>query len=64
MRMSDWRDVRNALALWVAEYPTKKAAAAALGISQGYLGDLLVGNRQAPEWLLEKLGFQRVLVRK
>lgn len=47
---------------FVAQYPTQKAAAAALGISQPYLSDILRGNRKLSDQMLEKLGLRRTVV--
>ena len=50
--------------LWafVAQYPTRKAAALALGISAVYLGDIMNHRRDVPPRILEQLGLRRAVV--
>lgn len=50
--------------LWAftVQYPTRKAAAAALGISAVYLGDILNNRRDVPPRILAKLGLRRAVV--
>lgn len=53
-------DPLKELQAFVAKYPTKVAAADALGIGQPYLHDLLEGNRNFSDNILEKLGLARI----
>lgn len=55
-------DALARLRKFVDKYPTKKAAAAALGISQPYLTDLLYMRRDLSVAMLAKLGLKRVTV--
>lgn len=55
-------DPARTLRAFVSRYPTKRAAAKALGISDPYLFDLLNGNRQYSEPILSRLGLRRVVV--
>lgn len=49
---------------YVLKYPTRKAAAEALGISAAYLTDLLYQRRELSEKMLTKLGLRRTVVQK
>jgi plasmid maintenance system antidote protein VapI len=44
---------------FVAQHPTQKAAARALGISEPYLCDLLNGRRLFSTNMLDRLGLER-----
>ena len=44
-------------------FTTQKAAAADLGISAVYFGDLLNRRRDCPEWLLTRFGLKRVVIK-
>lgn len=50
-----------ALATYVATHKTNREAAAALGISAQYLGDMLRGQRKVSNGVLAKLGLERVV---
>ncbi len=52
------------LRVFVANYPTQIAAAAALGIKPSYLTDLLYGRRLFSANILKKLGLKRMIVRE
>lgn len=52
-----------ALKSYRAEFKTQRDAAAKLGISDVYMSDLLNGRRDLPEWILDELGLQRILVK-
>ena len=49
---------------FVAQYDTQQDAAKALNISPPYLSDLLRGNRQLSDAVLEQLGARRTVVAK
>ena len=51
-----------ALKSFVANYPTQKAAAGALGIGSSHLGSLLKGRRKIHDGILKKLGLKRIVV--
>ena len=57
-------DPLAALIAFVKLHGTQKDAAHALGIGASYLSDLLNGNRKLPEWLLDKLGYETVIVKQ
>ena len=46
----------------LAQHGTQQKTAAALGISQQYLSDLLLERREFSEVMLTKLGLKRVVV--
>ena len=46
----------------LAQHGTQQEAASALGISQQYLSDLLLGRRTFSEAMLAKLGLRRTVV--
>ena len=47
----------------VAQYPTQRAAAKALAVSQPFLHDLLNGRRTFSDKMLGKLGLRRAVVK-
>lgn len=53
----------DALRRHVAQFDTQKDAAASLGISGAYLGDLLKGKRGASDRVLRALGLTRTVRR-
>ena len=55
-------DLRHEISELVDSLGTKKAAAEKLGISQAYLGDILMGRRGVGEQLAGRLGWKRVPV--
>ena len=55
-------DPRERLKAFVARFPTQKAAAQALGISNVYVSDLLNGRRDINNRMLAKLGLRRTVV--
>lgn len=52
------------LKAFVSRYPTQKAAAEALGISQGFLSDMLQGSRDVSARIREHLNIELVAIRK
>jgi hypothetical protein len=52
-------DVLARLESFVQGYPTQKAAAHALGVSQSYLSDLRGGRRPLTDTVLGRLGVRR-----
>ncbi len=56
-------DPIEALRAFVATHQTQRQAAAALGISQAYLSDILNERRDVSETVLEKLGLKRIVVK-
>ena len=58
------RDPLTELKVFVAQYPTQQAAAAALGVSPPMMVDLLRGRRGFSERMLARLGLERIVVRK
>ena len=50
------------LQAFVARFPTQKAAAEALGISNVYVSDLLNGRRDINDKMLAKLGLRRTVI--
>ena len=56
---------RAVLVAYVRRYPTQSAAADTLGITKGYLGDLLHGKREFSDRMLAALGLvmERRIVR-
>jgi len=56
------RNVTTKLLTLVRIEGSQKAAADKLGITPGYLSDLLRGNRKPGEKLLVKLGLKRTIV--
>ncbi len=51
------------LRAFVATHPTQRQAAAALGISPTYLGDILNERRDVSDTVLSKLGLKRIVVK-
>ena len=51
-------------ALWnfVKRHGTQTKAADVLGITQGYLSDLLHNKRDITDTILEKIGYRRIIV--
>jgi plasmid maintenance system antidote protein VapI len=56
-------DPNTALNEFVKKHGTQQKAADALDITQGYLSDLLRGRRDITDSVLEKLGYQRIVVK-
>ena len=56
-------DPLETLKQFVATYRTQHAAAEALGISEQYVSDLLLGRRIFSDRILEKLSLARVVVK-
>ncbi len=56
-------DPIETLRAFVANYPTQRQAAAALGISPVYLSDILNERRDFSNTVLEKLGLKRIVVK-
>ena len=54
----------SVLEKYVGKFPTRKAAAKALGVSQAYLTDLIHQRRGLSGRMLEKLGLRRTVVQK
>ena len=44
------------------EYRTQKEAAKSLGVSQGYLSDVLAGRREVGDKLAKQLGYEKGVV--
>lgn len=57
-------EAHKRLVAFVANYPSQKAAAAALHISSPYLGDLLKGARPLSDRILNEIGLARVIIEK
>lgn len=51
------------LKTFVAGHPNQRTAAAALGITQSYLSDLVNGRRDLSDQLLAQLGLRRIVVK-
>jgi transcriptional regulator with XRE-family HTH domain len=49
----------SAIRRFIKAQTTQRQAAAALGISPGYLSDILKGRRIAPDAVLDRLGLER-----
>jgi plasmid maintenance system antidote protein VapI len=56
------RNPVDVLKSFAAQYPTRKEAAAALGISQSHLTALILGRATFSERMLAKLGLRRTTV--
>ncbi len=56
-------DPVETLRAFVATHPTQRQAAAALGISATYLGDILNERRDVSDTVLAKLGLKRIVVK-
>ena len=54
----------DALRAFVDKHGTQIKAAAAMGITQGYLSDLLRNKRDITDTVLEKIGYKRIVVKK
>ncbi len=54
--------IRQALVRYIKEKQGHKPASEALGISQGYLSDILSGRRPVPESVLAALSLERVTI--
>jgi hypothetical protein len=59
-RISTEHDMRDGLTLLVAQAGSQKAAADSLGISQAYLGDMLLGRRPVSRLVAERMGWTKV----
>jgi len=53
----------DALRAFVRQAGSQRTAAAELGVSQAYISDMLRGNRNISDAILNKLGLRRVVVR-
>ena len=62
--MKGKRDPGQVLRDFVARFHTQGLAAAALGINQAYLSDLLRGKRLSSANMLEKLGLERIVIER
>lgn len=51
-----------ALNAFVEKHGTQDKAAKALGMTQGYLSDLLHGKRDITDKVLTKIGYRRIIV--
>jgi plasmid maintenance system antidote protein VapI len=51
-----------ALESFIKKHKTAKAAAEELGISSGYLSEIVNGRRDFSDAILEKLGLRRIIV--
>ncbi len=58
------RDALKTLRTFVAEYPTHRDAAAALGLSPAYLSQILNGHTPFSDRVLDKLSLRKVVVSK
>jgi antitoxin component HigA of HigAB toxin-antitoxin module len=56
-------DPVQVLRTFVAKYPSQRAAAAALQVSQAYLSDLLNGRRALSANILSQLGLKQIVVK-
>jgi len=54
----------DVLRAFVNRFPTQRKAAKALNISEPYLSDMLKGNRQVSENILNHLGLRRAVVQE
>jgi len=55
-------DMRDELTGMIEAFGSQKIVAIELGISQGYLGDLLHGHRDFSVTIARRMGFERVTV--
>ncbi len=55
-------DMRDRLTDMVAEHGSQKAVADILGVSKGYLNDVLMGRRPVSAQMAERLGWKRFVL--
>ncbi|MFA5378166.1 MAG: helix-turn-helix transcriptional regulator [Dehalococcoidia bacterium] len=55
-------DMRDRLTDMVAHHGSQKAVADILGVSKGYLSDVLMGRRPVSSQMAERMGWKRVTV--
>ncbi len=55
-------DLRDRLTDMVAEHGSQRAVANILGVSKGYLCDVLLGRRPVSAQMADKMGWKRVVV--
>lgn len=62
--MANETNPNDALNAFVTRHGTQRKAADALGITQGYLSDLLHNKRDITDTVLAKLGLRKAVVKK
>jgi plasmid maintenance system antidote protein VapI len=55
-------DLRDRLTDMVAEHGSQKVVANIMGVSKGYLNDVLMGRRPVSEHMAERLGWRKFVV--
>jgi hypothetical protein len=58
------QQIKNALTRFIKAHEGHKQASAVLGISQGYLSDILSGRRAVPDSILAHLNLERIVTYK
>jgi hypothetical protein len=58
------QQIKNALTRFIKAHEGHKQASVVLGISQGYLSDILSGRRMVPDSVLTAIGIARLITYK